>query len=137
MYVIWPIFVLLYKVFWKIIVRDRTSYVNLSRKHAHIKIMYIIFLAIAGIIVAIMFPFAEYIENSIQIYWYLPVFIVGMILALIYSLTPMFKRSIIFDFFIPTGVIGILIFTPLMRQLLWKETPSSWLQNKYLLMSIW
>lgn len=45
------------------------------------------------------------------------------------------QEKIIWDYLCIIGIIGIIIFTPLMRKLLWDVEPSAYLQNKYLLIS--
>jgi peptidoglycan/LPS O-acetylase OafA/YrhL len=91
-------------------------------------------LVAATVIVAVVFPFTCYEENSIRLYWYFPVFSIGILFSMLYTKTyERLKKHVIWD------VCGILIFlvilllTPPMRKLIWGIEPSGWLQNKYLL----
>lgn len=113
-YLIWPLFVYLYK--------------NMSKKS------FVCCLIIIAVFLLIAFPYNTYIENSINLYWCIPIFIFGMLLAFIYNYYKQ-QEKIIWDYLCIMGIIGIIIFTPLMRKLLWDIEPSAYLQNKYLLIS--
>ncbi len=98
-----------------------------------------IVLIVLGIIYALMFPYTNYPENSIYLYWYMPLLILGMILSVVYIHLESRKiPSCIFDIIVVLMFIFILSITPWGRQLLWDKQPSSYLQNKYLLIGgIW
>lgn len=124
LYIIWPIFAVMYKLLLK------------NKKLKNVNLVYGILLSITGLIFGVVFPFTTYIENSISLYWYMPVFIMGMILAILYLSIAEKKKSVLWDLVSAFGLVGIIIFTPYIRQVLWNIEPSGWLQNKYLLMSI-
>lgn len=124
LYIIWPIFALVYKL------------LRNNKKLKDVNFVYGILLSIICLIFGVVFPFNTYVENSISLYWYMPVFIMGMILAILYLSIVEKKKSVLWDMVSAFGLVGIIIFTPYMRQLLWNIEPSGWLQNKYLLMSV-
>lgn len=126
MYIIGPIFVLTYEFLDK---KFKDTMVVNS--------IYGIGLLIVGTAFAVIFPVYTYEENSISLYWYIPVFMIGMILAMTYvsMQTKGINKCFAWDIICIVSVIAILVFTPFMRQALWGVEPSGWLQNKYLLMS--
>lgn len=84
---------------------------------------------------ALLSPYREYIENSTEIRWYLPVFVMGMLLAMLIEVCR--KRKLADSHRYDIGIILCILvgisFIPYMREKLWGIEPSSWLQNKYLL----
>lgn len=99
--------------------------------------LFTFFLLSAGALCCILFPFFSYEENSILIFWYLPVFIMGIILSIIWRrVSDKIKPSAWFDIMIFVMVIAILVCTPIFQKLIWNIAPSGWLQNKYLLMGV-
>lgn len=94
--------------------------------------MFVVILLSVAVILALLFPYTDYPENSIELYWYMPIFIVGMLLAFLFTKIGD-KRTLSGDVFVIFGIIGIFIFTPFFRELLWGYEPSGYLQNKYLL----
>lgn len=101
-------------------------------------IIYMLTITIIGIIFCICFPFTKYIENSISLYWYIPVFLIGMIIACIenYIPTTSSKFNKICLALLILAIAMIIIVTPLFRQILFGATPSGYLQNKYIYMSL-
>ncbi|MDD6304456.1 MAG: acyltransferase [Lachnospiraceae bacterium] len=88
-----------------------------------------------GIVLAVVFPFTTYTENSTQLRWYVPVFLMGMLLAIIWEAWNNWKEnSIGADVIVLVLVLILFSFTPWLRQKLWGIDPSAYLQNKYLLM---
>lgn len=86
-----------------------------------------------GIVFALIFPFTHYLENSLQMRWYLPVFIMGFLLAIRYHRIESQSRKWIWaDGLTVIFVLLIFLCTPWFREKLWKIEPSSWLQNKYM-----
>ena len=93
-------------------------------------------LMVLAVTMALLFPYTAYPENAIQLQWYLPVFLMGVVLSEV-SVLPV-RKSKWFDILPLVGVAGVLALTPLGRQLLAGVSPSSYLQNKYLLIgSLW
>lgn len=94
-----------------------------------------IILILIFVLSAVISPNREYIENSTEIRWYLPVFVMGMLLAVLIEACR--KRNITdskrYDIVIVLCVLVGVSFIPYMREKLWGIEPSSWLQNKYLL----
>ena len=84
----------------------------------------------------ILFPPNKYVENSINVVWYIVVFIYGMILYVIQQYLKIKKKSILWDIGGITLGIGILFLTPWVRERVWNISPSSFLQNKYWLIGI-
>ncbi len=113
LYLIYPLFILLNKV-----VENRKVFVGI--------------LLIVAVVYVFLFPYTDYIENSICLYWYMPVFIAGMLLAFAFAKCKD-KKFLLGDVAVIFGVIGILSFTPFFRKILWGAEPSGYLQNKYLL----
>ena len=88
-----------------------------------------------GIVLAVVFPFTTYTENSTQLRWYVPVFLMGMLLAIIWEAWNNWKEnSIGADVIVLVLVVILFSLTPWFRQKLWGIEPSAYLQNKYLLM---
>lgn len=88
-----------------------------------------------GIVLAVVFPFTTYTENSMQLRWYVPVFLMGMLLAIIWESWSNWKEnSIGADVIVLVLAVILFSFTPWFRQKLWGIEPSAYLQNKYLLM---
>lgn len=82
---------------------------------------------------AFIFPYQNYIENAICLYWYVPVFIAGMLLAFVYVRYKDGKKLVLGDIVVVVAMLGIWAFTPLSREVLLNCEPSAYLQNKYLL----
>lgn len=102
------------------------------------KIYNFMILVILLIISLIYSPYTNYVENSIQLRWYLPVFLMGMLLAIIVEEMKKKKYldSVYFDCFAIVCVLIGVGLIPYMRELLFGFEPSNWLQNKYLLFGI-
>lgn len=114
-YLIAPIFLILYS--------------NIKKK----KYFYI-GVALIGCQIAILFPFQKYIENSISIWWYLPVFIMGMILFVVYNIH--IANGVVGDICAVIAALMIIMVTPFFRELLFGKEPSRFLQNKYLFIGL-
>lgn len=125
-----PVIIKLYLVFPIVILIKKICKSNLSLA---------IVLVIITILFLIVFPFTKYVENSIALYWYLPIFVIGMLMALIYkSLIRYEIKNILFDVIAVAALIVIFLLTPFMRKLILGIEPSGWLQNKYLLIgTLW
>lgn len=91
---------------------------------------YCLLLIIIGVVFAVLFPYPQYPENSIQLYWYLPVLIAGIVLGSLKWENN--KQTVLADIGAVIGIIVILILTPLGRELIFGTEPSRYLQNKYL-----
>lgn len=107
-------------------------YITISEK------WFLIINIILALICEIAFPFCSYIENSIQLRWYFPVFVIGMIIYWTYRklANQKTKYPLLFTVIAITDILIMLLFTPIMRQILWGIAPSSWLQNKYILYAV-
>lgn len=93
----------------------------------------VIFLATILVVTAIIWPYTEYIENSINLKWYIPVFLMGMITAFFYTkLIDTKKTSIVCDIMFFVILALMLISTPYFRNLIFKIEPTRYLMNKYL-----
>ncbi len=93
------------------------------------RFFYLLMTTIA-VVFAILFPYPNYPENSIQLYWYLPVFIAGIILGSLKWESN--RQTVLADIGAIIGILVILSLTPLGRELLFGAEPSRYLQNKYL-----
>lgn len=95
----------------------------------------IVVLIVMLILGAVLNPYNEYVENSTELKWYMPVFIMGMLLAIIIGKGK--KRQIANLKCYDLGVVFCIVigglFIPYMREKIWGMEPSGWLQNKYLL----
>lgn len=92
-------------------------------------------LIVTMVLSAVLSPYREYVENSTELRWYLPVFVMGMLLAIMIEICRKWKMSDLYMYDIGVilcAFIGIS-FIPYVRERLWGMEPSSWLQNKYLL----
>ena len=89
-----------------------------------------------GIGCVLLFPYTEYPENTVQLWWYLPVFGMGFFLAVLKGHGKGRRKTnpVWPDMAVPLAVTAMVLFTPWFRELLWGEPPSSYLQNKYMLM---
>lgn len=117
-YIIFPVIALVYKISNEYVVACLVS--------------------VAGAILAVIYPFTIYEENSTNIYWYLPILFMGILLCIIYSKTgdklKDNKYMLICTHIIFIIVVAIMvILTPVLRKILWDIQPTRWLQNKYLL----
>lgn len=93
----------------------------------------IIFLVMVGVISGILFPYQKYVENSIQLMWYLPVFMMGMMVAYVFqSFEKKEKKSVVCDILIGVILLGMLCATPYFRKVIFGIEPDRYLQNKYL-----
>lgn len=95
-------------------------------------------LIITGVILIVFFilyPPDRYIENSMELGWYLPVFLMGMLVAIIIAgcRKYCYKNSAWYDAGVIVCSVAGIAFTPYVRERLWGIPPSSWLQNKYFL----
>lgn len=97
--------------------------------------LFVVLVSVLAMLACIIFPFTTYIENSINLYWYLPVFLIGCLLAYIYVRIKD-THSKILNVMSLISVICIFLLTPIMREIIWGMEPSGWLQNKYLIFAI-
>lgn len=97
--------------------------------------IFVLGLSLIAVILSAVFPYTEYIENSISLYWYLPVFFMGCLLAFIYVKLKD-KKSKIWKLLLLVVATTIVLLTPLMRNVIWGIEPSSWLQNKYIVFGL-
>lgn len=102
-------------------------------------IWFVVVLIIFGSLFTILFPYTDYPENSAQLRWYLPVFILGVILGVIFCRLEESGYSGYVTDILTIPVAGtMLLLTPWFRERLWNIAPSSYLQNKYLLLgTLW
>lgn len=122
-YIIAPIFLVLFSYIKKKFNKDKALYI------------FTFFIFILTILFSICFPFTKYIENSIKLYWYMPVFLIGMLIACSEGYT--YKKFEIMSIItLILAIIGIVIVTPLSRKILFNIEPSKYLQNKYIYMTI-
>lgn len=92
---------------------------------------------VMAIILAVRFPFTTYNENSICLFWYLPVFLLGMCTAYLYVHMKR-RKNRIFDVVAGCLLICLILIIPGVRELIWKIEPDGYLQNKYLFIgTIW
>lgn len=107
-------------------------YITISEK------WFLIINIILALVCGIAFPFYSYSENSIQLRWYFPVFVIGMLIYWIYRKLVGQKTTypLLFAGIAVADILIMLLFTPIMRQVLWGTAPSSWLQNKYILYAV-
>lgn len=97
----------------------------------------VILSAVMAIILAVRFPFTTYNENSICLFWYLPVFLLGMCTAYLYVHMKR-RKNRIFDVVAGCLSICLIMIIPGVRELIWKIEPDGYLQNKYLFIgTIW
>lgn len=123
-YCIAPIFLIVYSELKKYIPR----YAN---------VIEIFLLIVVCMFFIFAFPHSDYIENSVAIYWYMPVFIIGMLLTFVISMTKLRVSSTkIMEVLVIIGIMCIIIPTPLFRKLIWGIDPSNYLQNKYVYMAM-
>lgn len=123
-YIISPIFLMLFCILKKYL-KNKGIY------------CYIIVLLSICIFLSLKFPYTAYIENSIDLKWYLPVFVMGMLVALIYSiLNKHLNNSFVFDILALCALVMIVIQTPVFRKILYNMPPSRFLQNQYLYMGL-
>ena len=96
---------------------------------------FFLLITLTALIFSIIFPFTNYIENSIKLYWYLPVFLIGCSLAFLYNKIKIYNGKWLG---ILTGIATLIIIflTPKMREFLFGIKPSRWLQNKYLIFTL-
>lgn len=80
---------------------------------------------------AVCFPFTEYNENSICLFWYLPVFLLGMCTAYFYEQMRDLKNKV-FDIITICLTGCLILLVPGVREIVWNIEPDSYLQNKYL-----
>ena len=92
------------------------------------------FLILLFIITALISPYTQSIENSINLRWYFPVFIMGMLTAIIFKKNEQkeLKPKIICDIVVLIVLIMMLISVPYIRNIIFKIPPDNYLQNKYL-----
>lgn len=89
------------------------------------------------IIFTIYFPYTSYIENSISLYWYLPVFLMGILTSILYvKYKDKFNDKYIFDIFVIMILLTVLLSMPYFRFLTLDIQPDRYLQNKYLFFGI-
>lgn len=111
-------------------------FILLLYKMLNNKRVYIAILLIILFVVSFVFPFTQYIENSIWLRWYVPVFIMGMLLSFLLEFLQKQNRSLLGEILVVIGAVMIILPTPIMRFLVWNIEPSGYLQNKYLYMGI-
>ena len=93
----------------------------------------IILLTIIVIVLAIIFPYTRYEENSINIKWYIPVFLMGMITAFYYNRSEnKQQKKKLFDIIFAIIILIMLFSVPYFRNLIFKIEPDRYLQNKYI-----
>ncbi len=114
MYLVYPVFIFLYKF-----IKNGKVFVGILISVTALSFFYLI-------------RYTDYQENSIRLYWYIPIFAVGMILAFVFK-NIRDKKILLGDFLVILGVTGILALTPLFRKILWGFEPSGYLHDKYLL----
>ncbi|MCC8028380.1 MAG: acyltransferase [Lachnospiraceae bacterium] len=98
--------------------------------------IYVLLLAAILVCAAVLFPYTGYVENSIRLYWYLPVFLMGMILAFAADLRQAAPGRRTADIAAAGLLCVVACMTPPLRQLLFGIEPGSWLQNKYLYLGV-
>ncbi len=110
-------------------------YVLLKRYFKRYMIMYILLMSSVIIFFSLFYKYTDYIENSIRLVWFIPTFALGILLACIYQgvKDEEYKR---YDFIILLITLLICSQTPLLRKILFGIEPSSYLQNKYINISI-
>lgn len=94
----------------------------------------ILFLCVLGVVTGLLFPYTIYVENSIIMWWYVPVLCMGMILAIAFHkcLRDNIKCKWA-DMFVVGIFVLIFLLTPLGRKCVWGIEPGAYLQNKYLI----
>lgn len=97
-------------------------------------------LMLLSVVLAVIAPFTNYVENSIFIVWYLPVFFLGMILGNVYKNNIQIKKTI--SRFIPIVAflccMALVMAVPIVRFYIFGIAPDGYLQNKYLFVSfVW
>lgn len=89
------------------------------------------------IIFTIYFPYTSYVENSISLYWYLPVFLMGILTSILYVKNKdKFFDKYIFDVLIIVVLFAVLLSMPYLRYIVLDIQPDRYLQNKYLFFGI-
>ena len=102
------------------------------------KRIFVLVIILLGIGTGIIFPFTECLVNSIQLVWYFPVFAMGMLLCILFDYTKNWTIHLKWDIVILFFYAIIISLTPIARQLLFRYSPGSFLQNKYLFLGgIW
>lgn len=98
----------------------------------------VIILIATMVLSAVLSPYRDYVENSTELRWYLPIFIMGMLLALIIETCRKWKMtdSQLYDIGVVLCILVGVSFIPYLREKIWGIAPSGWLQNKYLLYGI-
>lgn len=97
--------------------------------------IFVIVLFISAAAFGIIFPFSRYIENSINLYWYIPVFFTGCLSAFFYVKIQDVASNTLNNILKIASIISaicIVLLTPKVRELIWAISPSGWLQNKYI-----
>ena len=91
-----------------------------------------------GLILALIFPYTQCKENSIQFWYYLPVFIMGISLYIIDQMIfgNMNQKSILFDFICIMILLSFVMAIPGVRNFIFGIAPDGYLQNKYIFMGI-
>ncbi len=87
----------------------------------------------AAIIIEGCFPFTRYVENSIELRWYLPLFLIAMVVYVIYDKTRAWGKKGLWDCVVLLCLFIMVLCTPLLRWKIWGISPGNFLQNKYLL----
>lgn len=96
-------------------------------------LLYMIVLLGVGFGFTYLFPYSVYPENSLQLKWYLPLFIMGIFLAILFESKLLKKNHYIWDGISLITILFMLLFTPLIREIIWGIEPNNYLQNKYML----
>lgn len=120
-YILFPLFVFLLKA-----LKDNKTF-------------YGILIGLMMIVTSVLFPYTSCPGNSNLLRYYIPVFCMGMIMALIYNwVKDNLSNKLFFDVLCLVFVCVVIACTPWGREKLWGIAPSTWLQNKYLLMgALW
>ena len=93
-------------------------------------------LSCVATLIALVFPYVSYVENSIRIVWYLPVFIIGMITAELYEEKSVQINSRVAGVVVAAVICSIVVAVPGIRALIFSIPADGYLQNKYLYFAI-
>lgn len=100
------------------------------------KKLFIVFLILLSFVVEIIYPYFNYVENSISLGWYFPIFIMGIVVAYLYSNSKQKTENVKFDILAIVILILFVLAIPGVRYLLFNIEPSTYLQNKYIFIGI-
>ena len=104
-------------------------------KSITIKIM-LLLLVIVGF--SVVWPFTKYPENSVNLFWYMPVFLLGIVVYYLsdYIKNTMIKNRWIGDLLVLISFVIMIILTPYVRCKVLEMDDVHFLYNKYLLMGM-